>query len=67
MAGVLAGTVIDRTIVGGPAWHALGADAWVPAGGLQCAFHDFFLWGLYVRGSTDALAFLFAVLALSGV
>jgi len=27
-SGILAGTVIDRTLVGGPAWHTLGAEAW---------------------------------------
>ena len=28
LSGVLAGGVIDRVIVGGPAWHALGAEPW---------------------------------------
>jgi hypothetical protein len=28
MSGILAGTVVDRALVGGPAWHALGAGAW---------------------------------------
>lgn len=28
VAGILAGGVVDRVIVGGPAWHALGAPAW---------------------------------------
>lgn len=28
LSGILAGTVVDRALVGGPAWHALGADAW---------------------------------------
>jgi hypothetical protein len=28
LSGVLAGTVVDRALVGGPAWHALGAEAW---------------------------------------
>jgi hypothetical protein len=28
MSGILAGTVVDRTLVGGPAWHALGVEAW---------------------------------------
>jgi hypothetical protein len=28
MSGILAGTVVDRTLVGGPAWRALGAEAW---------------------------------------
>jgi hypothetical protein len=27
-SGILAGTVVDRALVGGPAWHALGAEAW---------------------------------------
>ena len=27
LSGVLAGTVVDRSLVGGPAWHALGAEA----------------------------------------
>jgi hypothetical protein len=27
-SGILAGTVVDRALVGGPAWHALGAQAW---------------------------------------
>ncbi len=29
LSGVLAGAAIDRVIVGGPAWHELGAEAWV--------------------------------------
>lgn len=29
LSGILAGTIIDRTLVGGPAWRALGAQAWV--------------------------------------
>ncbi len=29
LTGVLAGGVIDRVIVGGPAWHELGVEAWV--------------------------------------
>lgn len=28
MSGILAGAVVDRALVGGPAWHALGAEAW---------------------------------------
>ena len=28
LAGILAGGAVDRVIVGGPAWHKLGADAW---------------------------------------
>jgi hypothetical protein len=26
--GILAGSVVDRAVVGGPAWHTLGATAW---------------------------------------
>jgi hypothetical protein len=29
VGGVLAGTVIDRAVVGGRAWHERGAEAWV--------------------------------------
>jgi hypothetical protein len=29
VTGILAGGIIDRVIVGGPAWHELGAAAWV--------------------------------------
>ena len=29
------------------------------------AFNDFFLWGIYVRGTVDVLAFVAAVWALS--
>jgi hypothetical protein len=29
ISGVLAGGIVDRAIVGGPAWHELGADAWM--------------------------------------
>ena len=29
VAGILAGGVVDRVIVGGPAWHELGAYAWM--------------------------------------
>ena len=29
VSGLLAGGVLDRVIVGGPAWNALGAEAWV--------------------------------------
>jgi hypothetical protein len=135
----LAGGIVDRVIVGGPAWHELGADAWVqysrradlgsglvvypvegigaalliiaatlsnyfdrdsprraaramyfavafsvigllltvkaapimlalgkgqPTAARPDAFEEFFLWGLYVRGSVDALAFLGSVWAL---
>ena len=28
LGGILAGGVIDRVVVGGPAWHQLGAEAW---------------------------------------
>jgi hypothetical protein len=28
MCGILAGAVVDRALVGGPAWHALGPEAW---------------------------------------
>jgi hypothetical protein len=28
LAGILAGGAADRAIVGGPAWHELGANAW---------------------------------------
>jgi hypothetical protein len=28
-SGILAGTVVDRVAVGGPAWHAVGVPAWV--------------------------------------
>jgi len=28
LGGVLAGSALDRVIVAGPAWHALGAAAW---------------------------------------
>jgi hypothetical protein len=29
VSGVLAGGIVDRVIVGGPAWHELGAEAWL--------------------------------------
>jgi len=29
VSGILAGTIADRVIVGGPAWHELGVEAWV--------------------------------------
>jgi hypothetical protein len=29
VSGVLAGGIVDRMIVGGPAWHELGSDTWV--------------------------------------
>jgi hypothetical protein len=138
--GILAGTVVDRALVGGPAWHALGVETWAqfsqradlgtgliaypieaigaallliaalvssrsdaygrgsttttlvaaialsflglivtakaapimlslktaePAEDLQRAFDDFFLWGLYLRGAIDVLAFAAATWALS--
>jgi hypothetical protein len=28
ISGILAGAVFDRVVVGSPAWHALGAEAW---------------------------------------
>jgi hypothetical protein len=28
LSGILAGTIIDRTLVGGPAWRTLGAEPW---------------------------------------
>ena len=142
MSGILAGTVVDRALVGGPAWHALGAEAWaqfsrradlgtgliaypVEAIGttllligalissrsdrsgrgrltppllaavalsllglvitvkaapivlslkaadapapLQRAFYDFFLWGIYLRGTVDVLTFVAAIWALSAM
>ena len=140
MSGILAGGVADRVIVGGPAWHRLGGQAWatysrladlgaglvaypvegigavvlivatavsyfldgnrrrevtVPlycavaasaagllltleaasimlglahaesAAAVQEAFNDFILWGLYVRGAADMLAFVAVVWALA--
>jgi hypothetical protein len=140
MCGILAGAVVDRALVGGPAWHALGPDAWAqfsrradlgvglvacpveaigatllliaalvssrlgsnhehrvtpplvvavifsllgllltakaapimlslgverPAADLQRAFEDFFVWGIYLRGTVDVLAFASAVWALT--
>jgi hypothetical protein len=140
VSGVLAGGVVDRVVVGGPAWHELGADAWaqysryadlgtgllaypieaigaallivativsgrrdgdrwrrtarplywalvfslaglaltvkaapimlglgksLPAAAIQTAFDDFFLWGLYLRGLADVLAFAALVWALT--
>ena len=142
VSGLLAGGVADRAIVGGPAWHQLGGEAWaaysrladlgvglfaypiegigatvlivaaatsyflegnsrrevtIPlycavafsAGGLlltlkaapimlgladaqspaaiQDAFHDFFLWGLYVRGVADILAFVAVLWAMASL
>lgn len=28
LSGILAGGVVDRVVIGGPAWHELGAQAW---------------------------------------
>ena len=28
VSGILAGGVVDRVVVGGPAWHELGVEAW---------------------------------------
>jgi hypothetical protein len=142
IGGILAGTVVDRTLVGGPAWHALGAEAWAqfsrradlgtgliaypveaigttvlliaavvssrfdrsgrervtlpllaavalsllglaitvkaapimlsleeiePSAALQHAFDDFFLWGLYLRGAVDVLAFVAAIWAVLAI
>jgi hypothetical protein len=139
-SGILVGGVMDRVIVGGPAWYQLGAEAWAqysrhadlgtgliayPIEGIgstlliiaasvsnwfdrntahavalplycaavfsvlgllltikaapimlglatpqsgtatQRAFDEFFLWGLYLRGSVDMLAFVAVICALS--
>jgi hypothetical protein len=139
-AGILAGGAVDRVIVGGPAWHELGAPAWAQysrladlgtgliaypiegigsallimaatlshhfdrmaqravtlplyvalalslagllltvkaapimlglaspqsAAAVERAFDQFFLWGLYVRGLADVLAFAALVWALA--
>jgi hypothetical protein len=142
VSGILAGGIVDRVVVGGPAWHELGAEAWLqysrradlgnglvaypvegigvtlliiaatlsnyfdrrtgrgvalalycalalsvtgllltakaapimlglaasqsPAAG-QRAFDEFFVWGLYLRGSADTLAFFALVWALSNL
>lgn len=29
VSGILAGSIVDRVVAGGPAWHELGAQAWV--------------------------------------
>jgi hypothetical protein len=138
--GILAGGIVDRVILGGPAWRDLGAGAWAeysrhadlgnglivypveaiggtlltiagtlsnyfdhdinraatiplyfaivfsisgllltakaapimlglgvpgPAAAIQHAFDGFFLWGLYLRGTTDALAFVALAWALA--
>ncbi len=140
VGGILAGGVVDRVIVGGPAWHELGAEAWAqysrhadlgtgllaypieaiggallivaaivssrrdtdswpsrapllyfalafsvagllltvkaapimlglaksqPAAATQTSFNEFFVWGLYLRGSADLLAFVSLVWGLS--
>jgi len=142
LSGVLAGGIIDRVIVGGPAWHELGAQAWAqfsrqadlgtglvayPVEGIgatlfilaaalsnyfdrnirrgvtlplcfaaafsisgliltakaapimlslaslkngaeiERAFNEFFVWGLYLRGFVDTLAFFALVWALSNL
>jgi hypothetical protein len=141
LGGILAGTAVDRVIVGGPAWHELGAAAWlefsrradlgaglfvypieaigtalltiaaavsnyvdgnrrravlplycavallivgllltikaapimlslaVPqtAAAVQRAFDEFFVWGLYLRGAADTLAFAALACALASV
>lgn len=141
-SGVLAGGIIDRVIVGGPAWHELGAQAWAQfsrqadlgtglvaypvegigatllilaaalsnyfdsngrrgvslplyfaaafsiasliltakaapvmlslaspqnAAAVERAFNEFFVWGLYLRGFVDTLAFIALVWALSNL
>jgi len=140
LSGLLAGGGMDRVIVGGPAWHELGAQAWleysrhadlgtgliaypvegigtpiliiativssyvdrksrsavvaplygaaffsiagliltikaapimlglggpVPSATLQSDFDAFFMWGLYLRGAADVLAFVALAWALS--
>jgi len=140
LSGILAGGIIDRAIVGGPAWQELSTEAWAqysrhadlgtglvayPIEGIgaalliiaatlsnyfdrdmrrvvmiplycavvfsvsgllltakvtpvmlglvepqstsaiQRAFDEFFLWGLYLRGATDTLAFIAMVWASS--
>ena len=140
LSGLLAGGVMDRVIVSGPAWHEMGAQAWlqysrhadlgtgliaypiegigtpiliiaaivssyvdrksrsavvaplyvaaffsiaglvltikaapimlalggpVPTAAVQSAFDDFFMWGLYLRGAADVLAFVGLAWALS--
>jgi hypothetical protein len=142
MGGILAGTAVDRVIVGGPAWHELGAAAWAQysrradlgtglvaypiegigatlltiaaaasnyldgnrrrrsvlplycaatfliagllftvkaapimlslatpqtAAATQRAFDEFFVWGLYLRGTVDTLAFVALVWALANL
>ena len=48
-----------------PIMLALGAPA--PAIESQRAFDEFFLWGLYLRGAADTLAFLAEIWALSSL
>ena len=142
VGGILAGGIIDRVFVGGPAWRTFGAEAWAqfsrhadlgsgllayPVEGIggaaliiaaalsnyldgntrqvapiplyfavafsvtgliltvkaapimlalgapapaiepQRAFDEFFLWGLYLRGAADTLAFLAEICALSSL
>ena len=142
MSGILAGGVVDRVVVGGPAWQELGAEAWAAysrhadlGNGLvaypveaigsalliisaavsnyfdrdtgsmttvplycavvfslvglvltakaapimlglaapqspsatQHAFGEFFLWGLYIRGTTIVLTFIAVACALAGL
>jgi hypothetical protein len=142
LSGVLAGGIIDRVIVGGPAWRELGGESWAqfsrqadlgtglvayPAEGIgatllilaatlsnyfdrngrggvtlplyfavafsiagliltvkaapimlslaslkngteiEHAFDEFFMWGLYLRGFVDTLAFIALVWALSNL
>jgi hypothetical protein len=142
VSGILAGGIVDRVIVGGPAWRQLGVEAWVqysrladlgsglaaypvegigaallivaaaasayfdrgasrhvtlplyaavalsaagllltgkaapimlslatpqPASAGQRAFDEFFLWGLYLRGAVDMLAFVASVWALANL
>jgi hypothetical protein len=141
VSGILAGGVVDRVVVGGPAWHELGAEAWaaysrhadlgnglvaypmeaiggtlliiaaamsnyfdrsvnsavttplycaavfsllglaltakaapimlglsVPQSGsaTKHAFDEFFLWGLYLRGTTIVLTFIAVTWSLAG-
>ncbi|MGO9700459.1 MAG: hypothetical protein ACLPX7_14500 [Xanthobacteraceae bacterium] len=142
LSGVLAGGIIDRVIVGGPAWQELGAEPWARfsqqadlgiglvaypvegigatllilaaalsnyfdrngrrgvslplyfaaacsiaglvltvkaapimlslastqnAAAIEHAFREFFVWGLYLRGFVDTLAFIALVWALSNL
>jgi hypothetical protein len=142
VSGILAGGIVDRAVVGGSAWHELGAEAWVaysrradlgtglvaypveaigatllifaatlssyfgrdaprrvalplycalalsaagllltakaapimlglatpqPAAAAQRAFDEFFVWGLYLRGAADTLAFAALLWAFSNL